>query len=95
MAESPKSSGSVRPDGSVRSTVRIRPGYMAPEDRPKYKPPQTRPPKTSESISEVPFYYVTRPYYGKYPSQMTDDELTLWLKERLWLKKIYLGVSEQ
>lgn len=30
--------------------------------------------------------YVTRPYTGKFPSQMNDEELGSWLKSKSWLR---------
>lgn len=82
--------GSVRPDGSVRKAVRIRPGWVPPEERPKYRPPAKR--QDSAQLQQIesplPVMYVTRPYYGKFPSQMADDELDIWLRERKWLRPL-------
>lgn len=76
---------SMRPDGSLRQEVRVRPGYVPPEERPKYIPP---PKRENTCTTPTMFYYVTRPYYGPYPSQMTDEEVTRWLAEKKWLKKV-------
>ena len=79
---------SIRPDGSVRKAVKIRPGYVPPEDLPKYVSRPKRDQLAAEIDQDIPsFYFVTRPYHGKFPSQMDEDELSLWLKQKLWLKR--------
>ncbi len=72
--------GSIRADGSKRKDVKVRPGFKPLEERPKYILPPKRPPNEGRVM------YITRPYYGKYPSQMTNEELDRWLKEKSWLK---------
>ena len=73
--------------------MRVRPGWVPPEERPKYQPPARRtekpePEPPAEPVPEQQIMYITRPYYGKYPSQMTDEEVDVWLKERAWLRPL-------
>lgn len=72
--------GSTRADGTLRKAVRIRPGYVPKGAEQKYVPPAKR----DDSKKTI---FITRPYYGPYPHQMTEEELSRWLSEKLWLKK--------
>lgn len=82
--------GSVRPDGSVRKAVRTRPGYVPAELQPKYvAPPRRAPaaePAPAPAAAALGTTYVTRPYHGRYPHQMTDDEVSTWLVLKSWLR---------
>lgn len=73
---------SIRADGSVRKAIRVKPGFVPTEERQKYVPPQKRAIKKVEGETIL----VTRPYYGKFPSQMTEDELSAWLEAKAWLR---------
>jgi hypothetical protein len=79
---------SIRPDGSVRKAVKIRPGYTPPSEQPKYVPRPKRDLAVNGPSQSIPSpYFITRPYYGKFPSEMSEEELSLWLKQKLWLKR--------
>lgn len=77
---------SVRADGSIRKPIKIRPGFIPQAERPKYVAPHARAVEGKGGEEEVISLFPKRPYYGPFPHQMTDDEVTAWLEAKPWLQ---------